>query len=384
MLITPEGWSGNFSNAWTRTSNQFELLPVYRLPLKGRWGRHELKLGADYTRRSYELSRSSHPTQLLREDGSVTERIDFTGAVPWPARAGEGGGYHTSDFEIAEFVQEHWVMNEHLAMDLGGRLITQSIGRSAAFAPRAGLVYSPDHKAVIRAGAGLFYDRVPLLLADFADDPTRVVTLYGPNGVPEALPIRYQNAFVQYVPGVGLVPTNPRLDTSPRNFTWKLEVDRELWRGLSVRTIYLYSQTQDLYVITPLAAASGRTSLMGLADRGGSHYHELETTLHYRAGDRSEVNASYIHSHARGDLNTLSDVYVPFEQPVIRPDVAGTFAPDVPNRVVGWGTFSLPWTLTASPVVDVHSGLPYSKLDELRTTWAHPTANAYRHPSRSI
>jgi hypothetical protein len=34
MFITPEGWGGNFFNAWTRTSNQFELMPVYKFPLK--------------------------------------------------------------------------------------------------------------------------------------------------------------------------------------------------------------------------------------------------------------------------------------------------------------------------------------------------------------
>ena len=32
MLITPEGWGGNFFNTWSRTSNQFELLPVYKFP----------------------------------------------------------------------------------------------------------------------------------------------------------------------------------------------------------------------------------------------------------------------------------------------------------------------------------------------------------------
>ena len=51
---------------------------------------------------------------------------------------------------------------------------------------------------------------------------------------------------------------------------------------------------------------------------------------------------SYVRSRARGDLNTLADVFVPFEQPVIRPNVSGTLAQDVPNRVVGWGIFALP------------------------------------------
>jgi len=57
---------------------------------------------------------------------------------------------------------------------------------------------------------------------------------------------------------------------------------------------------------------------------------------------------------------------VPFEAPVIRPDVTSNLAADVPNRLVSWGAFGLPWNLILSPVVDVHSGLPYSNVDTLQ------------------
>jgi hypothetical protein len=29
---------------------------------------------------------------------------------------------------VAEFLQDHWSLNDRLALDLGGRLLTQSIG----------------------------------------------------------------------------------------------------------------------------------------------------------------------------------------------------------------------------------------------------------------
>ena len=371
MLITPEGWGGNFFNARTRAANQFELLPTYRLPQKQWLGRHELKLGVDFTHRSYDEGSHSHPIQLLREGGSWAERIDFQGV----------GRLHAHDTEVAEFVQDHWVLNGRLAVDLGGRLSSESIGRSAAFAPRAGLVYSPgeDRKTIIRAGAGLFYDRVPLLAADFVDNPTRVVTFYDENGIPTGPPVTFQNAYVQSVSGPGLVRTGRNLDTSARNFTWNFEVDREVWRSTVLRVSYLYSQTQDLYVVTPLAGTSGGASLLGLANTGGSHYHELEATLHYRTSERSELNVSYIRSRARGSLNTLADIFVPFEQPVIRPDVTSSVASDVPNRVVSWGAFRLPWNLTLSPIVDIHSGLPYSKVDTLQDYVGVP--NSQRFPA---
>jgi Carboxypeptidase regulatory-like domain len=369
MVITPEGWGGNSFNAWTRTSNQFELMPVYTFPLKEWRGRHELKVGADLNHRSYHGTSQSHPIQLLREDGSLAERLDFQGE----------GRLQAQDTEMAEFVQDHWMLNDRLALDLGGRLSSQSIGRSAAFAPRAGVAYSPgnDRKTIIRAGAGLFYDRVPLLASDFRDNPTRVASFYDEAGSLVQSPLVFQNAYVARVSGGGFVPVGRNLDTSPRNFTGSLEVDRELRRGMIIRASYLYSQTQDLFFVTPAQGVSGGISLLGLANTGGSHYHEIEATLHYRAGERSELNVSYVRSHGRGDLNTLSDVYVPLEQPVIRPNVTSNFAADIPNRVVSWGAFPLPGKWTLSPVVDVHSGLPYSQLDTLQNYVGRPNSQNF-------
>jgi outer membrane receptor for ferrienterochelin and colicin len=62
-----------------------------------------------------------------------------------------------------EFVQDDWSLNDHLALDVGMRISSQSMGRSAAVAPRAGLAYSPgpSQKTIIRAGRDF---RNPLLV----------------------------------------------------------------------------------------------------------------------------------------------------------------------------------------------------------------------------
>lgn len=167
---------------------------------------------------------------------------------------------------MAEFLQDDWRVNDRLGLSLGGRFSSQSIGRSAAFAPRAGFVYAPgaDRKTVIRGGAGLFYDRVPLLAADYLENPTRVVSLYGPSGDLLDAPIAHQNAYLTAVPGRGLIPTTRNPDATPRNFTTDLEVERELRRNLTARFKYVYSQTQDAYVVNPVAAGAGGTGLHGI------------------------------------------------------------------------------------------------------------------------
>ena len=63
-------------------------------------------------------------------------------------------------------------------------MTSETVGRAAALAPRFGIGYSPgkDHKTVLRAGTGLFYAGVPLRAANFAGNPTRIVSAYDPTG----------------------------------------------------------------------------------------------------------------------------------------------------------------------------------------------------------
>jgi hypothetical protein len=176
MLLTPDGWGGNFFNSWARSSSQFQAAPVFQFAPRTLLGRHELRVGVDATRRSFSGSSVSQPVRLLREDGSLSEQIQFTGR-------GSLGGSVT---DVEEFVSDHWMLSDRLAADLGGRFTSQTVGRTAAFAPRFGIAYSPgkDRKTILRAGTGIFYDRVPLLAADFTGNPTRVVSQYDPSGQP--------------------------------------------------------------------------------------------------------------------------------------------------------------------------------------------------------
>jgi hypothetical protein len=371
MLISPEGWSGNFFNKWTRTANQLEAVPLYQFSPKTYLGQHEFKIGANLNYRSFNGASLSHPIQLLRQDGSLAERIDFQ----------DGSRLQAHDTEVSEFVQDHWMLNSRAALDLGARLSTQSIGRSAALAPRAGLVYAPgtERKTILRAGAGLFYGGVPLLAADFNHNPTRVVSFFDATGAMMGQPDVLQNTYVQVASDGTLIPTGRDLNTSARDFTGNAEVDRELWHGASARVSYIYSRTQDLYVVTPWLGNPGEAPLMGLARNGGSHYHEFEATLRYRPSERSQLNAAYISSRGRGDLNTIADTFVPYEQPVIPGNVTGTLASEIPNRFVSWAVVPLRWHLTFTPVLDVHSGLPYSEVDELQNYVGRP--NSQRYPT---
>ncbi len=371
MLINPEGWGGNFFNSWTRAANQFEVYPTFQFAPRKWWGRHELKIGVDVTHRSYAGNSLSRPVQLLRQDGSLAEEISFTSNGPLGASA----------TDVEEFLDDRWTVNGHLAIDLGGRLTSETVGRVAAFAPRVGAAYSPGkgQKTIFRAGAGLFYDRVSLLEADFAHNPARTVSSFDETGRLIGTPILYHNAYVGNGTGPLLSRVRSEADSSPRSFVGNIEVDRQLWSTATLRVSWLYSRTRDLFIVSPVPGIFGGDGLLGLFNAGTANYHEFEATLHFQPIRHADLNISYIWSRARGDLNTVSNIFLPFEQAVIRPNVSGILPSDVPNRVVSWGTFHLPWSLTVSPVVDVHTGFPYSNVDVLQNYAGSP--NGQRFPA---
>jgi len=173
MQISPEGWGGNSFNRWDRKANQLEVLPAYQLSAKSWHGSHEVRFGADALYRQYDGSSISRPIDLVAQAGSVAERIDFQGA----------GLLSATDTEVAEFIQDRWTINSHLTLNYGARLTTQSIGRTAAFAPRIGAAYSLNGgNTVIRAGAAEVYGHVPLLAADFTSNQERMLSFFDSTG----------------------------------------------------------------------------------------------------------------------------------------------------------------------------------------------------------
>jgi hypothetical protein len=252
----------------------------------------------------------------------------------------------------------------------------QTIGRNAAFAPRAGLAYStPDGKMVIRAGAGLIYGHVPLLVADFGGYQERMITLSP--GTPAAQSLTLQNVYAsQGIAGVSSTFMNH--NSSTRTFTWNIEAEKPVRRDLSLRLGYFETHTVNLFVLNPIVPVTGTSGYLVLENTGSASYREAEFTARYRPNERNELNISYSWSQARGDLNTISDTFLPVQEPVIRPNVYGVRPSDIPNRVIAWGYITLPKKFVFSPVADIHTGFPYSNVDVLQKYVGVP--NSLRFP----
>ena len=126
---------------------------------------------------------------LQNANGQVIQRIDYSGGTP----------FSIADIAPAGYVQDHWMLNNKFAIDGGVRLESQSVTHTFRAAPRAGFSWSPNasSRTVIRGGAGVFYDYVPLNVYAFNNYPQQTVTNYDSTGAVIGLPVSYLNLTQQ-------------------------------------------------------------------------------------------------------------------------------------------------------------------------------------------
>ena len=202
---------------------------------------------------------------------------------------------------------------------------------------------------MLKGGAGFFYDRVPLNIPTFSALPVRTVIALGPAGQVLSS-TNYSN----------VISTGLR---NPRSEVWNLEIDRQVTSDFLVRVAYQQRHTVHDFFLNP--TTSGASGELALSDRGNDIYKEFQVTARYRI-HRSTLNASYVHSRAYGDLNDFNQFFGNDPHAVIQPNQRGRLGFDAPNRFLAWGEIAAPWKLTVAPVVDVHTGFPYSTIDQYR------------------
>src|SRR3984893_8131421 len=336
-----ETTEGGFFNHQHRETSRVEWQEIFQSHPHHLYGSHELKAGIDFAHSSYDGREQFLPVDIVGVAGHPLQRIQF----------GPPSSFSINQNETAWFVGDKWTLSNRFTFDLGLRFDRDSVTDSVNTAPRAGLVFAltGDGKTLLKAGAGLFYDRIPLNIPAFPNLAGRTVVGLDPFGQ-----VLSWTTYANVVSG-GL--------RNPRSEVWNLELDRKILSNLLLRVSYQQRNTVHDFVLTPLAL--GQTGFLSLANRGSNFYREFQVTGRYQIGHNT-LNASYVRSRADGDLNDFTQFFGNNPQAVIQPNQRGRLPFDAPNRFLAWGELAAPWKLTVAPVLAVHPGFPYSLVNDSR------------------
>jgi len=334
-----ETTTGGFFDRQRRRSYRTEWQEGYQFETHGFLGSHQLKVGTDFAHSDYDGRIQLLPVSIIGTSYLPIESITF----------GSPSRFDIGQNEVAWFLGDKWTPFQRLTLDLGLRFDRDSVTHSTNTAPRAGfaLALTRDARTLLKGGAGLFYDRVPLNTASFPLLPDRTVETLGPTGeVLDSLP------YVNTISG--------RL-RNPRSFGWNIELDRQVTSAFLLRAGFQERNTVRDFVLNPEASQG----VLSLSSDGHSFYREFQLEGQYKF-KRHTVNASYVRSKAYGDLNDFNQFFGNNAVAVIQPNSRALLPFDAPNRFLVWGQFQAPYKLTLMPVLDVHTGFPYSRIDQER------------------
>ena len=332
---------GGFFNQQHRRTSRYESVESYQFAPRNYLGSHQLKTGWEYAHSELSGIEIFRPVQIVGKSGNVIEKIDFS----------PGSWFNLDQNETAFYLADQWTVSSRIRLDLGARLDSDTITSSTHLAPRAGVLLSltSDGKTLLKGGAGLFYDRVPLLLPAFNQFPGRTVTEIGSMGE-----VVSSTTFLNRIVG--------SLE-NPRSTAWNVALERQVTTQLAVRVAYENRNTARDLVVSPTSESG--IPVIALSNAGSDSYREFQIAGRYQLS-RMTLNGSYVRSRSSGDLNDPFLFFGNYPQAVIQPDEKGRVQFDAPNRELFWADVKGPWKLNIAPVYDIHTGFPYSVQNEYR------------------
>ena len=348
MTLYPEQNSGSYFETQRRHTWLYQWTQALHLRPLEFHGRHLLTVGYGFARSTYDGAISNLPLSVTREDHTYAERISYTTPL-LPSNVAK------NNFSL--FLQDNWQLTPRFTLDLGLRLDHDSLSADALnAAPRIGFVYAPgrDNRSAIRGGVGLFYDKIPLNVAIFPSFPAQTVTTFASDGITVTQPA---TTFTHVI-----ATPNGKLQV-PFSFGASLQFDRQLRRNLLLRLGYEHRSGYREFFVDPVNPLATQLAQLQLLNSGHQTYDEFLAMLRWNPTEHTSIVGSYVRSYARGELNDYNQFFGNFNNPLIRPNQYGPLASDAPNRVLFWGIVQLPYKFQFVPILDAHTGFPYSNVD---------------------
>ena len=372
MILSPVGNRGNYFSRQDRSASRTEWQEILSPHAIRKDGTHNLQMGMALARSTNLGSFSANPVRIESLSGDLVKRIEFAGAEQ----------FRRSDWEASGFVQDHWSLNPRFAVDGGVRWEQQSITGTSRFAPRAGFSWTPFAKrqTVVRGGTGVFYDHVPLNVYAFSSYPEQVVSIYGAGGVLIDGPRRYLNITAKSAASrfPFIDRKNQNGDFAPYSFAWSAEIEQPVSASVRLRAKYLENRAHGLLTLSPKFVA-GKDALV-LAGDGNFLNRQLELTAQFKWTAKHQVVVSYVRDESNGNLSEATRFLGNFPYPIVENGGYTNSTASVPNRLLIWGGFSLPWKMRVLPLLEYRSGFPYALRDVKQNYVGTPYSDHTRFP----
>ena len=277
---------------------------------------------------------------------------------------------------FAGFAQDEWHIGKKTLLSLGLRYEAQTNpSDKISLGPRIGIGYSPDkkHRWVLRARAGLFYDRMMIAL------PLETLRLDGAHQ--EQIIIDSPSFPDPFKSGTAaaLIPTvrrfNPELHP-PTSFQSQLSVERQLPHGWKFETSFSWSRSWGLLrsrninaplvsegpdpLTAPLTAPrplGTPENILQFEPSGSLTGQVLFVGLNQASNKRFNIFSGYLW------FNFHTNADQPFLLPQSSYDLRGEWARpfwQARHRVFFVSLLNLPWKLRASTELNLASGLPFN------------------------
>ncbi len=367
MVLIPTGNLGNYFSQESRRANRFEWLEEWTPRTFHFAGLHIFKFGSVLGHSENVGHFYAHPVLIEDANGHLLRRISFSGA----------GAFDLADTEPAVFVEDHWVLNSHLAIDVGLRLEAQTITYTTRTAPRSGFTWTPDEgKTVVRGGIGVFYDSVPLDVYAFNSYPQQTITTYNSSGTPVGPPVQYLNLTSQEAQSsFSLVDRSRKSGNfAPFSVAWNAGLERRVNHLLLLRVKYLQGQEQDMITLQPEVIQNQNAFVLG--GSGWAHTHQTEFTARIGAASNRRFFFSYVRQYAYGEVNDANSYLGNYPFSVVRNNIVASLPSEIPNRFMLWGPFAFPGKILVTPHVEFRNGFPYQPTNVFQQYVAETSAQS--------
>ncbi len=352
MFLRPGGNSGNYFSSQDRYSRRYEGQESFSLNPFAAFGTHNIQAGAGASGTHTDGFFHARPVDIFDGVGNLRRQVDFQGGKP----------YIRSDLELDGFVQDHWVFSQRFSLDSGVRIENQRLSSAVRVAPRLGFALElfPRWHTVVRGGAGIFYEHVPLSVYAFPSYPHQVITTFDAGGMVIDGPRPFLNVINRHTEET--IPLASRAARAgnfiPYSIAGNVEIEQRIASFLKLRTGFLQNESHGLVTIHP-GQFRGHDALI-LSGDGGSRYQQFEITSVFKIKNVKEMFVSYVRSRSRGSIDQFNAYLGDVTFPVVRPGQFTNLSGDLPNRFLAWGTVDLPLKVQVSPMVEVHTGFPYA------------------------